>query len=130
MIDFDAIRRAAAGEKRVAPAETPVVRESVHVTPVATAAYLLKPDGEWTWENLRDYVMNEIVRYHGPQLRNPVQEAAIIKSFMGRYGDKAVAIARFAFEQQRGMWKRAPISITRFAKGSDPYFGDVIARRL
>lgn len=132
MIDFDAIRRAAAGEKPVAKKApvAPVVQETVRVTPVAGAAYLMKPDSQWTWEDLRDYVMGQIVAYHGPQLRNPVKEAGIFKGFMARYGDKAVGIARFAFEQQRGMWQRAPISVTRFCKGSDPYFADQIARRL
>lgn len=132
MIDFDAIRRAAAGEKPVAktaPA-TPVVQESVRITPVAGAAYLMKADVDWTWEDLRDYAMGQIVMYHGPQVRNAVKESATFKSFMTRYGDKAVGIARFAFENQRGMWRRTPISVSRFAKGSDPYFGDVIANRL
>lgn len=132
MIDFDAIRRAAAGERSAvqqSPA-TPVVKESVRVTPVAGSSYLMKPDSQWTWEDLRDYVMGQIVAHHGPQLRNPVKEAGIFKGFMARYGDKAVGIARFAFEQQRGMWQRAPISVTRFCKGSDPYFADQIAKRL
>lgn len=132
MIDFNAIRRAAAGEKpvaRKAPA-APTVQETVRVTPVAGAAYLMKPDAQWTWEDLRDYVMGQIVMYHGPQVRHPVKESAIFKGFMARYGDKAVGIARFAFEQQRGMWQRAPISVTRFCKGSDVYFADQIAKRL
>lgn len=132
MIDYDAIRRAAAGEKplpKTAP-QTPTVQETVRVTPVASAAYLMKPDDQWSWEDLRDYVMGQIVAFHGPQLRNTVKEAGIFRSFMARYPDKAVGIARFAFEQQRGMWQRAPISVTRFCKGSDPYFADVIANRL
>lgn len=132
MIDFDAIRRAAAGEEPVvkkAPA-IPVVQETLRVTPVAGAAYLMKDDAVWTAEDLRDYVMGQIVMYHGPQIRNPIKELAIFKSFMTRYDGKAVSIARFAFEQQRGMWQRAPISATRFCRGSDPYFGDPIAKRL
>lgn len=132
MIDFDAIRRAAAGQKpvsKIAPA-APAVRETVRLTPVAGAAYLLKADEDWTWEDLRDYVMAQIVMYHGPQVRNPVKEASIFRGFMSRHGEKAVGIARFAFEQQRGMWQRAPISANRFSKGSDPYFADTIAKRL
>lgn len=132
MIDFNAIRRAAAGEKpevKTAP-ETPRVQETIRLTPVAGAAYLMKDDADWTWEDLRDYVMGQIVAYHGPQLRNPVKEAGIFKGFMARFEGKAVGVVRFAFEQQRGMWQRAPITVTRFCKGSDPYFADVIARRL
>lgn len=108
----------------------PTVTETVRVTSVAQAQYLLKPDSDWTASDLRDYVMSQIEEFHGPQLRNSVKELAIFKSFRQRYGDKAVAIARFAFEQQRGMWQRAPISVNRFCKASDPYFGDVIAERL
>lgn len=132
MIDFDAIRKAAAGETPVvktAPA-TPVVQETVRITPVAGAAYLMKPDGEWSWEDLRDYVMGQIVLFHGPQVRSSVKETGIFKGFMSRHGDKAVPIARFAFEQQRGMWQRAPVSVTRFCRGSDAYFADPITKRI
>lgn len=108
----------------------PVVTERVRVTPVSGAAYLLKEDSQWTWEDLRDYVMGQIEQYHGPQVRHAVKEASIFKGFLKRHGDKAVAIARFAFEVQRGMWQRAPISVNRFCAGSDPYFADVISGRL
>lgn len=108
----------------------PVVTERVTVTAVAGASYLLKADAQWTWEDLRDYVMGQIEQYHGPQVRNTVKEASIFKSFLTRHGDQAVAIARFAFEVQRGMWQRAPISANRFCKGSDEYFSDVIKARL
>jgi hypothetical protein len=108
----------------------PVVTEKVHVTPVSGASYLLKEDSQWTWEDLRDYVMGQIEQYHGPQLRNAMKEASVFKGFMNRHGSQAVAIARFAFEVQRGMWQRAPISVNRFCKGSDPYFADPIKERL
>lgn len=132
MIDFDAIRRAAAGEKAAPkPVQTtPVVQETVRVTPVAGASYLLKADSEWSWEDIRDYAMSQIEQYHGPQVRNAVKESAIFRSFAARHGDKAVGIVRFAFEQQRGMWQRAPIGVNRFCKASDVYFANVIAERL
>jgi hypothetical protein len=132
VIDFNAIRKAAAGERpetQTSPA-TPVVQETVRLTPVAGAAYLMKDDADWTWEDLRDYVMGQIVVFHGPQLRNSTKEAAIFRSFVARFEGKSVGIARFAFEQQRGMWQRAPITVTRFCKGSDPYFSDIIVKRL
>jgi hypothetical protein len=137
VIDFDAATRQQRlealrklkGMTRVVET-VPVVTEKVHVTPVAGASYLLKEDSQWTWEDLRDYVMGQIETFHGPQLRNPVKEASIFKGFLKRHGAKAVGIARFAFEQQRGMWQRAPISVNRFCAGSDPYFADVIAERL
>lgn len=137
MIDFDAATRQQRLEalrrlqNPTRVVETvPVVTEKVHVTPVAGASYLLKEDSQWTWENLRDYVMGQIEEFHGPQLRNAMKEAAIFKGFMKRHGDKAVGIARFAFEVQRGMWQRAPISVNRFCAGSDPYFADPIKDRL
>ncbi len=136
MIDFAAIRQAATGAKPAPKkpepvAETaPVIRETVRVTAVAGAAYLLKDDDAWSWEDLRDYVMAQIEQYHGPQVRNTTKEAAVFKSFLDRHGEHAVRIARFAFEVNRGMWQRAPISVNRFCKGSDPYFADKIKSRL
>lgn len=113
------------------PSETvPVVTERVSVTAISGAAYLLKADGEWSWEDLRDYVMGQIEQYHGPQVRNPVKEASIFRSFLSRHGADAPRIARYAFEVQRGMWQRAPIAANRFCKGSDEYFADVIKARL
>jgi hypothetical protein len=135
VIDFDAVARQHAlkqlQEGAAKVVETvPVVTEKVHVTAVAGAAYLLKEDSQWTWEDLRDYVMAQIEEFHGPQLRNAMKEASIFKGFLSRHGTKAVGIARFAFEQQRGMWQRSPISVNRFCKASDPYFASVIAERL
>lgn len=127
MIDFASIAREAAAKS--ATVASPVVRETVRVTPVAGAAYLMKEDKDWTAEDLRDYAMGQIEAIHGPQVRNSVKETAIFRSFLGRH-EKAVAIVRFAFEVQRGMWQRAPISANRFCRGSDPFFADVIAARL
>jgi len=127
VIDFASMAREAAAKK--APA-TPVVREVVIATPIAGAAYLLKDDQDWTTDDLRDYVMGQIESIHGPQVRNAVKEMSIFRSFRERWGAKAPAIARFAFEVHRGMWQRAPISVNRFCKGSDQYFAAIIAERL
>jgi len=108
----------------------PVVTERVTVTAVAGATFLLKADAEWSWEDLRDYVVGQIEQYHGPQVRNALKEASVFKSFCARHGDKAPAIARYAFEVQRGMWQRAPIAVNRFCKASDVYFADPIKKRL
>lgn len=125
----EAFRRLLARQNQT-PETVPVVTERVTVTAVAGASYLLKADSEWSWENLRDYVMGQIETFHGPQVRNAMKEASVFKSFSARHGDKAVAIARHAFEVQRGMWQRAPIAVNRFCKASDPYFADVIKARL
>lgn len=126
-IDFAELARAAAAKKAV---ETPVVQERVHVQPVASAAYLLKQDGEWSAKDLQDYVMNQIERFHGPQLRNAMKEASIFKAFLGRHGEKAAAIARFVFEVERGLWHRAPVSPNHFCQKADWWFADKIAERL
>lgn len=134
MIDSTAIAAQAARLRNVprtvtAPA-APVVTETLRITPVAAAAYLLKDDSAWTAEDLRDYVMGQVEAFHGPQPRNTVKEMAIFKAFLGRWGAKAPAIARFVFEVQRGMWRTAPVSVNRFTVKCDPYFADVIADRL
>jgi hypothetical protein len=129
VIDFASIAREAA-KKASGQQTAPVVKETVRVTSVASAAYLMKDDASWTPEDLRDYVMGQIEQFHGPQVRNAMKEASIFKSFMGRWPGQAVAIARFAFEVERGMWQRAPISANRFCKASDVYFAAKIAEKL
>lgn len=129
MIDAAAIAALARRTPTQAPA--PVVTETVRVVPLtAQAGHLLKADADWTAKDLQTYVMGEIERLHGAQVRNPIKENAIFGSFMARWGSQAAAIARFAFEVERGWWNRAPISATRFTKGSDPYFAVLIADRL
>lgn len=97
---------------------------------VESATHLLVTSQSWSWEQLRDYVLTEIQKAHGPQVRNIPKENAIFKSFANRWGDKASAIARYAFEIQQGYWHRAPITVGRFAKGSDEYFAQVIVDQL
>lgn len=106
--------------------ETVVVRQrSAAVTHLVQAA-----DAEWEWQQLRDYVVNEIENRFGPFPRfSPVKESGIFKSFIKRWPN-AVAIARFAFEHSEGMWRGAPINIQRFCKGNDPYFAAVISERI
>lgn len=114
-------------------AVVPVVQETVKVIPVASqsVSYVMKPEATWGWSDLRDYVVFEIEKRHGPQVRDPKKEAGIFKSFMSRWPDQGVAIAKVAFGPvNEGMWKNAPISINRFCVASDPYFAAVIASRL
>jgi len=113
--------------------QTPVVTQEVRVVPVASAAvsYAMKDDAVWGWSDLRDFVIREIEKRHGPQVRDPKKEASIFKSFMSRWQDQAPAIARAAFGPVNdGMWRNAPISVNRFCKASDPFFSEVIAARL
>ena len=114
--------------------EAPVVfHQEISATPTGTseAAHLLKPAAEWTWSELRDYVITEIERRFGKMTRNPAKEAGIIKSFIGRYGvEDAVLIAMAAYEVYEGVWRSAPVRFERFTKGNDQYFSNIILARL
>ncbi len=111
-----------------------VVGERVSVRPLAgpAAAYLLKPDAEWTWSDLRDYVLDKIREVSGrPAPRDPAKEKAIFSSFLSRYQEFSGMIARHAFEgPDAGWWRGAVIGMNRFCRGSDPFFADVIVGRL
>jgi hypothetical protein len=95
------------------------------------AGFSMKQAEEWDWEDLRNYVVHEIERYHGPQPRDAMKEKAIFGSFIKRHGSSAsAAIAQFAFGFCEGMWSNAPITVNRFCKASDPFFADPIKQRL
>lgn len=135
MLDFDSdldIARAN-GTTTVSKTTTaPEVVETVTVIPASGGAgFLVKPPALWNWSDLRDYIVAEVEKVHGPQVRDPKKEAGICKGFLSRWGaEQAVAIARAAFEVHGGMWRNAPISMNRFCKGSDPYFAQPIADNL
>lgn len=113
-----------------------MVTETITAKPVDkpvkqnAAAYLTKPDNEWTWKDLRDYVVAEIEARFGAIPHETNKETGIFKSFFDRWGPKASVIARYSFDIADGRWRGAPISPTRFCKGSDPYFAQVIIDRL
>lgn len=129
LIDFD--EEPATAPNTVVQQVVPVVETKV-TTVSEAVSYKLKGDDTWGWQDLRDYVIHEIERFHGPQPRDLRKESGIFKSFMTRYPDgTSVAIARAAFGAvHQGMWRNAPISVNRFCKASDVYFGDVIKSRL
>jgi len=83
---------------------------------------------EWDWRALRDYVVRRSVEVHGPFPNNPGKEASIFRAFISRWGpERSQAIARIAFDVYGGFWRGAPIRVERFAKGSDPFFAEVLA---
>lgn len=129
MIDFDPIL----DQQHVVRQQTPVIVETVTLTPVRTvqpAGWVGKPADQWTWEDLRDYVVRQIEERHGPQVRDFKKESGIFKGFLSRWTSQAPVIAQMAFDVYDGMWRGAPISVNRFCKASDPFFAQVIADRL
>lgn len=129
--------RDAAGVVRlVITTEAPRVVQRVTVTPRTTpisraAAYLMRPDAQWTAADLRDYVVAEVEARYGPiPRRDPAREMSIFKRFLRQWGELAPAIARFAFAPpQDGVWGGA-VGITRFCKAADVDFAQPIAERL
>lgn len=131
MIDFDLLERTTPTVNVVT--EAPVVTETATGRPLPSAigtTDLAVSEESWGWEQLRDYVVRKIEEAHGPFPRDFKKEHAIFKSFTARWGDKASAIARHAFEVNNGFWRNAPIGVNRFTKGCDPYFAEIIAERL
>lgn len=112
--------------------QTPVtVTQTVTVRrPETRATHVATQSSVWTWEQLRDYVVSRIEAISGPFPRDPLREKGIFSSFISRWGAQAGPIAEFAFETMDGRWKGAPVSVSRFCKGSDPYFASEIAERL
>lgn len=143
MLDFDSLpartttRNSAALEEKSTTIEVvdraPQVESIVTVTPVrqqTSASHLIATGEQWTWQQLRDYVITQIQHFHGPQPSNPIKEKAIFSGFLNRWGNDAVTVARAAFEVHEGMWHSAPISVNRFCKASDAYFAAPILDRV
>lgn len=99
-------------------------------TPSAARAFLAKPEEQWTWSDLRDYVVAEIERRSGAFARESKKEYGIFTRFLKTWGSLAPRIAHYAFTECDGYWMGQPITINRFTKGADPYFAEVIANRV
>jgi hypothetical protein len=108
----------------------PVVTETVTVRRVEQGESDESTSSSWDTEGLLSYVADQIQRLHGPFPRDARREKAVMQAFLNRWGDQAAPIARYAFEVAGGMWRGAPISISRFGQGSDKYFGAVIVEQL
>lgn len=134
MLDFDVPLRSGITKAQVKTTQTvqTQITETVRVVSnQQVAGFLAKPERDWNWTDLRDYIAAEVERHHGPQTRDSAKESGIVKSFISRWGiETAVLIAQAAFEVYGGMWRNAPITMTRFTKNSDPYFAQVIVDKL
>lgn len=128
-----AVPAAAAPTRQPAPATTtaPTIVQKVAVEHTPSRTDLLVDADEWTWAELRDYVVAEIISRFGPFPRDSRKEYAIFNRFFSAYGKDGIAVAKYAFGPAcDGWWGKAPISINRFCKASDPYFVKPILDRL
>lgn len=105
-------------------------QDSTFSSAVASRTDLIKPESQWTWQELRDYVCSQIEQKFGAFPRDSAKESGIFKRYMNDYGTEGVFVAKAAFEVYGGWWKGAPIRVTRFTKGSDPYFTEPILALL
>lgn len=116
--------------KIVVRQQAPAVQQTTRTVLPQSANHLLTEEAAWDWRALKDYVVTEITQRHGPQPIDDRKAKQIFDSFLKRWGDLAVPIAKAAFTDHDGMWANAPISINRFCKNSDPFFAAEIAERL
>ncbi len=111
--------------------EAPTLVQTVTVTPTPSRSDLLAATENWTWMELRDYVVAEITSRFGPFPRDSRKEHGIFSRFLNTYGQDGIEVAKFAFGPVcDGWWGSAPISVNRFCKGSDAYFCQPILARL
>lgn len=117
-------------QKRTAPPV--VIEETVTVTQLPSEArgFVGKDPANWSWSDLRDYVVHQIEQRFGLFPRDSKKEYGIFTRFLREHGAQAGPIAVHAFEVCDGYWANAPISINRFCKASDPYFAAPIKERL
>lgn len=130
LLNFEPSTVATAPISRLAPKV--VLTESVTVTqlPSQSRTDLLTKQDMWGWSELRDYVVSSIEARFGSFPRDAKKEASIFGRFVKEHGVMAPAIARYAMEDCDGWWRNAPVSVTRFCRGSDPFFADPIKERL
>lgn len=108
----------------------PTVIETVTVEVIPSRTDLTMVESEWTWSELRDYVVAQIIQRFGPFPRDAKKEFGIFSRFLKENGVNGIRVAKAAFEIYDGWWNGAPISINRFTRGSDPYFVVPIVQRL
>lgn len=127
-----------ADEVQTIRTEVPTVQEQVTVTPAAAPAPedlgdpkdRVDASGSYEWERVRNYVVEQILRVHGPFPRDVRKENTIFMGFAARWEGVAMDIARHAFEAAGGEWLGAPVSVARFHETSDPVFAAKIAPML
>lgn len=121
---------AAPAQQSVVTTAPIVERVTVTQIPSESRGFLATPMERWSWQDLRDYVVHSIEKRHGTFPRDAKKESGIFSRFHREYGADAGRIAQYAFEVCDGWWKNSPVSVSRFTKGSDPYFAAPILERL
>lgn len=120
-----------ANEREQVVTAAPIVEQRVAVQQVVSRSDIITETEHWTWAELRDYVVGEIIERFGPFPRDSRKEYGIFNRFLSEYGQDGIAVAKYAFGPVcDGWWGSAPISINRFCKASDPYFAKPILDRL
>lgn len=125
-------------EPGLMPVQVPTTEIRTTVVDTATVtlqsndrhSYRGKPDAQWDWQALQDYVVDQIESFHGTFPRDSRKEYGIFSSFISRWGVEGPAIARYAFEVNQGYWVNAPIAVSRFTKSNDPFFAQPIIEKL
>lgn len=108
-----------------------MIVQRVEVVPQPSRSDLLVDTEQWTWQELRDFVASQIVDRFGPFPRDARKEYGIFNRYFASYGANGIAVAKFSFGPVLdGWWGKAPISVNRFCKASDPYFTVPILERL
>lgn len=134
MMNFDTDLDRAGVARQVATRNVRVVEETtVRQAPNEYHTYQSKgADETWDWEALRDYVVDRIEFFHGGFPRDFLKEKSIFSRFAKEFGSDAVRIARFVFDGPAadGRWAGAPVSINRFCRGSDDFFGRPILEKI
>lgn len=110
--------------------EMGTVQERVIATPERDTPDRIVSTPSHEWEKVRNYVLDQIERCHGPFPRDVRQENTIFMAFAHRWEGQAMKIARYAFTEAKGMWMGAPIAVHRFGKTADSVFAKPIVEKL
>lgn len=109
----------------------PVVVQRVTLQQTPSRSDLLLDTQQWTWAELRDYVVAQIIERFGPFPRDARKEYGIFSRYFTEYGQSGIAVAQYVFGPVcEGWWGNAPVSVNRFCRASDAYFSIPIIERL
>jgi hypothetical protein len=90
----------------------------------------MKPDHEWEWTDLRDFVTDQIEARGGAVDRGSHHLTGIFKRFARVWGPLAVRIARYVFDVEDGRWMGRLVSVSDFTIKGDGWFATPISQRL